>query len=113
MTGRDGTKLFLMDTCESGELEDRTFASADASLSKVRARSARGLKAKVRDQQPGGARPRTHLLETNRFIYNDHASTIAQAPPFVHEGPGAHIRSRLRIHSSSSARRFSASVRAK
>lgn len=65
------TKLFLMDTCESGELEDATWSIADASEGKLRARSARGLKVKLAAKQKTEARPRAHLLEPNRFIYND------------------------------------------
>jgi WD40 repeat protein len=63
-------KLFLMDTCESGEadavIEKQYYALADSRG--LKARTMRGLKITA-----GGAKsqPRSFLFEKDRFIYND------------------------------------------
>lgn len=56
-------KLFLMDTCESGELEESPAPTA-ASTS-LRARNARGLRKLTHTS------PRTYLLNRDRFLFND------------------------------------------
>ncbi|MBU0754638.1 MAG: caspase family protein [Planctomycetes bacterium] len=65
------SKLLLIDTCESGELEDdmeaRYMACADSRG--VRARTSRGIAQVARIKRP--ERKRTHILERNRYIYND------------------------------------------
>jgi WD40 repeat protein/uncharacterized caspase-like protein len=64
-------KLFLMDTCESGEIEDASaekfFAAAD--LGKVKARTTRGIKKAEGAQKPEA--PRTALMQKDRYIFND------------------------------------------
>lgn len=65
-------KLFLMDTCESGELEDRTV-SQFASTAKARGfipRSIRGLKA-VETVSTTPKPIRQRMYTRDRFIYND------------------------------------------
>jgi len=66
-------KLFLMDTCESGEVEDRVqnqlFAFADSRG--IRARTTRGIKVSLRKKQPKRRKSRSYLYAKNRFIYND------------------------------------------
>lgn len=62
-------KLFLMDTCESGEVEDEVQNNYNAMASSrgIRPRTTvelRGLKAKA-------ATRRTYLYQKNRYIYND------------------------------------------
>lgn len=66
-------KLFLMDTCESGELEDDAVTQYLASA-KARGfipRSIRGLKAQSSDSTPVRTAKRTYLYDRDRFIYND------------------------------------------
>jgi len=64
-------KLFLMDTCESGEREDliegATFAAADAKG--IKARTTRGIKKK--SGSAAMVAPRQYLYERDRYIYND------------------------------------------
>ena len=67
-------KLFLLDTCESGIVDEQTvsitFASAES-----RGISARGLRVKPKDTDSAvtqlNAVPRTFLQERDRYIYND------------------------------------------
>lgn len=64
-------KLFLMDTCESGEMEDdalQRFESATVKGRGVRARTIRIPQGRGIALKP---HKRPHLLERNRFIYND------------------------------------------
>ncbi len=64
-------KLFLMDTCESGEVEDEKsgiIASAEG-LRGVRPRTSRALSIKVREMR--GVRMRAVTEDRDRFIYND------------------------------------------
>ena len=64
-------KLFLMDTCESGEVEDGVQAeySAMAAGRGIRTRSMRAARTAASDR--AGAAPRSYLLENDRFISND------------------------------------------
>lgn len=69
-------KLFLMDTCESGELQDETvtFYTAAAESQAIRPRSIRGLT--IVNSSQNGKRPvlrvnRDFLLNKDRYIYND------------------------------------------
>ena len=65
-------KLFLMDTCESGEIDDSVqnqyYAMADTRGIKPRAIRG-GVKVKLNKEQPKNKR--TYLREQDRFIYND------------------------------------------
>ncbi len=63
-------KLFLMDTCESGEVENakQNYYLANA---KTRRLKVRGLKVKIRNNQYGASYKRSYLLDRNRYIYND------------------------------------------
>jgi len=67
-------KLFLMDTCESGERDEDTESNyySMADVSKINARGIRGLKkiAKPKSSNVSSVN-RTYLLEKDRFIYND------------------------------------------
>ncbi|MCK5145222.1 caspase family protein [bacterium] len=62
-------KLFLMDTCESGEIEEETqnsyFALADARG--IKARTVRGITIRKRSERP----KRSYLYQKDRYIYND------------------------------------------
>ncbi|MGL1893208.1 MAG: caspase family protein [Spirochaetaceae bacterium] len=64
-------KLFLMDTCESGETDEETEARyyTLAGSRGIQPRTARGLKviSKTEDE----LKPRKYLQNSNRFIYND------------------------------------------
>lgn len=64
-------KLFLMDTCESGEIEDddEKMYYTMADIEKMNARSIRGLR-KVVDNKKDIAK-RDFIFETDRFINND------------------------------------------
>lgn len=65
-------KLFLMDTCESGEVEEQAqnkFFSLAGSRG-IKARTARGLSVAVKTQQKTSHK-RPFLLERDRYIYND------------------------------------------
>ncbi|MFH2001937.1 MAG: ankyrin repeat domain-containing protein [Planctomycetota bacterium] len=67
-------KLFLMDTCESGEIGDdaqeRFFAAAGSRG--LAARTARGLSGTKQKKQGQAQTPkRSYLLDTDRYIYND------------------------------------------
>lgn len=68
-------KLFLMDTCESGEIEDSTVARYDAAAGGkgLRPRTARALEAKGLNvaARSAPAERRWYLLDRQRFIYND------------------------------------------
>lgn len=63
-------KLFLMDTCESGELdpeiEKSYFAMARTTGIYARAIQERGINISLKE-----ARPRPYLFEQDRYIYND------------------------------------------
>ncbi len=64
------SKLFLMDTCESGEVEDSVQSAfyQKASSKGIRARTTRGLTVVARK---ANVPRRTYLLEKDRYIYND------------------------------------------
>ena len=69
---RPRKKLFFMDTCESGELDDTKLNSvivATRGSKGVRARSVR--KRSVNQAGTGPAPKRAFLLEKERYIYND------------------------------------------
>ena len=66
-------KLFLMDTCESGEIEEESLAkyvSTEKKTRGVRARTIRRSADKKRSFEVKRKR-RSYLLERDRFIYND------------------------------------------
>ena len=65
-------KLFLMDTCESGELEEGTRARfvAMAQTRGIRLRTARGLGG-IAVAGTGRPKPRLWLHHRDRYIYND------------------------------------------
>jgi hypothetical protein len=67
---RPRNKLFLMDTCESGEQEDENEYSiiATAAGKNLTSRAIRGIK-RVRVKKSG--QDRSFLLNKNRYIYND------------------------------------------
>ncbi len=62
-------KLFLMDTCESGEIDEETqstyYALADSRG--IKARTSRAVILKERTEQP----KRSYLYQKDRYIYND------------------------------------------
>ncbi len=64
-------KLFLMDTCESGEIEDavqdRYYAAAGSRG--LKARAARALK--IAPKAGKGRQARTYLYQKDRYVYND------------------------------------------
>ena len=62
-------KLFLMDTCESGEIEEKTQEQylAMAKSRGLEARAIRNIKIVGRKSLP----PRTYLYDQDRYIYND------------------------------------------
>ncbi|MBN1411571.1 MAG: caspase family protein [Spirochaetales bacterium] len=66
-------KLFLMDTCESGEVEDRVadryYESAGARG--IKPRTTRGLKVIPKDSAAPNKDKRDYLYEKERYIYND------------------------------------------
>lgn len=67
-------KLFLMDTCESGEIDDdvRSTYYALAENLGIKARSTRGVSMSVKKGKEGKKKPgRNYLYEKDRFIYND------------------------------------------
>jgi hypothetical protein len=67
---RPRRKLFLMDTCESGELEEeppQTQRTGNNQRS-IRPRTIRGIS--IQNKKTGSA-PRSFLLEKDRFIYNN------------------------------------------
>ncbi len=64
-------KLFLMDTCESGEVEEdvkKTYF-AFAKSKRMKARTTRGLK--IVGREKSSAPKRKYLYDKNRYIYND------------------------------------------
>jgi len=63
-------KLFLMDTCESGELEESASKSYYAMADKIgiNARAARAITVIGKEKK---AAPRKFLFQKNRYIYND------------------------------------------
>jgi WD40 repeat protein len=65
------SKLFLMDTCESGEAEPAQESSTFelAAGNKLAPRAARGLKRK--ETKAAGPHARAYLLQRDRYIYND------------------------------------------
>jgi WD40 repeat protein len=64
-------KLFLMDTCESGEAGESSGSNsyALAESKGIKGRALRGLL--VKKSGTGQAQPRSYLLQKNRYIYND------------------------------------------
>ena len=65
-------KLFLMDTCESGEIDDESFLQKPDALKSpfVKARTARALT--VRERKPGASsQSRRYLFEKDRYIFQD------------------------------------------
>ncbi len=64
-------KLFLIDTCESGEIEEDTrqqyFAMADTRG--IKARTTRALTLSLKNKR--GKTKRTYLFDRDRYIYND------------------------------------------
>jgi WD40 repeat protein len=64
-------KLFLIDTCESGEIDDSTqeqyFTMADTRG--IRARTTRALTLSLKNKR--GKTGRTYLFDRDRYIYND------------------------------------------
>ncbi|MFA6034650.1 MAG: caspase family protein [Myxococcota bacterium] len=64
-------KLFLMDTCESGENDEKVEGGyyAAAGSRGIQARAARGLKATTAAKS--APQPRRFLLEKDRYVYND------------------------------------------
>lgn len=63
-------KLFLLDTCESGELEDEVYAQYLA-LAKERGFKARTFRKPGKARGTGANKWRSFLLEKDRFIYNN------------------------------------------
>lgn len=63
-------KLFLIDTCESGEADEGTARASVAMLGArgIKARAARGIALAQTKQK---ATPRSYLHDFNRYIYND------------------------------------------
>lgn len=63
-------KLFLMDTCESGELEENVENNyyAMAGTRGLNARTTRAILVKAKQQTSS---PRTYLFDKDRYIYND------------------------------------------
>ena len=67
-------KLFLMDTCESGELDKGTENNYYnvAMATNINARSIRVVKSvSSADKKETASNPRTYLFEKDRYIYND------------------------------------------
>ncbi|MBU3914465.1 caspase family protein, partial [bacterium] len=66
-------KIFLMDTCESGETEEEqeTEYFAMAGSRGLKARTTRGIKLAVKKESKTSQKPRGYLLQQDRFIYND------------------------------------------
>lgn len=66
-------KLFLMDTCESGEVEDAVQNKfyAMAGSRGIKARTARGLSVIGKISSDKKRDNRSYLLEKDRYIYND------------------------------------------
>ena len=64
-------KLFLMDTCESGEADEKTAQKFEVAARSraIRPRSARKIRGLQRAAGGGGGR--IHLQSTDRYIYND------------------------------------------
>ncbi|MBU0756339.1 MAG: caspase family protein, partial [Planctomycetes bacterium] len=67
-------KLFLMDTCESGEIENDTqerflAAAGSRGLTARTTRGVSGVRRKKEGQAP--AKKRTYLQDSDRYIYND------------------------------------------
>ncbi len=63
-------KLFLMDTCESGELDDETERDYyTAENTGIKARAPRALTLTLKKQR--GNRSREYLFQNDRYIYND------------------------------------------
>jgi WD40 repeat protein len=65
-------KIFLMDTCESGEIEEEREENYFylSNVRGIKARSIRGL-SRVSANKTGQKVSRTFLLERDRYIYND------------------------------------------
>jgi len=68
-------KLFLMDTCESGDKEESVATGylAVAQSRGIKARTTRGIAVKAAGAASGTAPepPRTYLADRSRYIYND------------------------------------------
>ncbi|MBN2534111.1 MAG: caspase family protein [Spirochaetales bacterium] len=67
-------KLFLMDTCESGEIDDEYVSDylASSETTGIRPRAVLKLNKKEEEQKGAGNREkRSYFLNKNRFIYND------------------------------------------
>jgi WD40 repeat protein len=63
-------KLFLMDACESGEIDDEVISTYVAAASS-RGLKSRGFKTVSTDQGSAGVSKRSFLYQTDRYIYND------------------------------------------
>ncbi|MCK4828662.1 caspase family protein, partial [bacterium] len=66
-------KLFLMDTCDSGELEEKAYEEYDrlSKIDGISARSTRGIKLAYKKVKMNQQRQRTLVYHKDRFIYND------------------------------------------
>lgn len=66
-------KLFLMDTCESGELDSEIEAAnfSAAAESSLSPRTTRGLAIITREEDSRTGSPRSVLLQRDRYIFND------------------------------------------
>jgi len=63
-------KLFLLDTCDSGELDEETFGRYYAAA-KARGITPRSYRKPLKVRGTEEAAPRPYLYEKNRLIYND------------------------------------------
>jgi hypothetical protein len=65
-------KLFFMDTCESGEVDDAKINSIVSAAKNSKGIRARSIRKRAIIKKAGGAAPkRAYLLERERYIYND------------------------------------------
>ena len=64
-------KLFLMDTCESGEIED-TYESTSIAMANSKGLKSRSIKGLTMDTKAKKDKPvRKYLFDKDRYIYND------------------------------------------